>query len=77
MEMSDVQIFWAQLQLLWPFPRNRAQGFQQEHQHQKNPFKKTPKFTASTNEGLEKGSDYSPSQKDFSPREKDLLWISF
>lgn len=44
MEMSDVQIFWAQLQLLWPFPRNRAQGFQQEHQHQKNPFKKNPQI---------------------------------
>lgn len=38
MEMSDVQAFWAQFQLLWAFPRNHAQGLQQEHQSGESPF---------------------------------------
>lgn len=38
MEMSDVQALWAQFQLLWAFPRNHAQGLQQEHQSGESPF---------------------------------------
>lgn len=42
MEMSSVPAHGAQLQLPWPFPRNHAQGLQQDHQHQENPFNKSP-----------------------------------
>lgn len=40
MEMSDVQVSAAQLQLLWPFPRTHAQGPHPERQHQQTPFNK-------------------------------------
>lgn len=42
MEMSSVPAFGAPLQLPWPFPRNQAQGLRQAHQHQENPFNKSP-----------------------------------
>lgn len=38
---------------------------------------KNPSFTASTNEGLGKGGDYSLSQKYLSRHKQNLPWISF
>lgn len=40
------------------------------------PLQYAPKSTVSTKEGLEKGSDYSPLQKNISLHKKNLTWIS-